>query len=255
MLLQKTFWPLLLETFMNEPGNKTHGECWAFLQRWTKTKSCRCYLSYQLPVILPMMRYCWPTARLGKSWESCTKQLYWIPLADPTRLLTGSCSSSPWALTWRMPRGSILPTLLFNIYAKPAGNMMKWYRQQCQTVCWRHMDLCAFFPSCRQHSPKPLSVESKGGIAGRGRSQKRQQGGWLEVGNVTNCELISFMIQRQTAVDNLIEAIITRAFLSLSPVSIILLSSSGLAMLMCVFHIWAVLRWLYLRLDKQQRRS
>lgn len=138
-------------------------ECWAFLQRWTKTKSCRCYLSYQLPVILPMMRYCWPTAHLGKSWESCTKQLYWIPLADPTRLLKGSCSSSPWALTWRIPRGSILPTLLFNIYAKPPGNMMKWYRQQCQTVCWRHMDLCAFFPSCRQHSPKPLSVESKGG--------------------------------------------------------------------------------------------
>lgn len=73
-LLQKTFWPLLLEIFMNKPGNKTHVESWAFSQWWTETKSCRCYLSYQLPVTLQMMRYCWPTACLGKSWENCTKR-------------------------------------------------------------------------------------------------------------------------------------------------------------------------------------
>lgn len=43
----------------------------------------------------------------------------------PQEPLTGSCSSSPRALTWRMPQGSILPPLLVSIYAKPPGNMKK----------------------------------------------------------------------------------------------------------------------------------
>lgn len=63
------------------------------------------------------------------------------------------------------------------------------------------------------------------------------------MGNVTNYELTLFVYDSKTDsnVDNLIDTIIKRAFLSLSlsPVSIILFSSSGVAMLMRVFHIGA----------------
>lgn len=53
MQLQKILFTLLLETLMNESGNEAPVRSQAFSQSWAETKkSCRHYLSYQLPATL-----------------------------------------------------------------------------------------------------------------------------------------------------------------------------------------------------------
>lgn len=68
----------------------------------------------------------WTTTCLASVERTALSWLYYSFPASPMRPLTGSCSFSLWPVTWRMPQGSILQPLLFNIYAKPSGNMMKY---------------------------------------------------------------------------------------------------------------------------------
>lgn len=159
---------------MNKSGNEAPVGSQAFSQRWTETKkSCRHYLSYQDLQHCRPRGTAWPTICLGSAERTALAGYTRSFPADRRRPLTGSCSSSPWALTWRMPQGSILPPLLFNIYAKPPGNMMKYTGSNASHYV-DGMQLYVSFPlSCIQHSSKTLSVESKGSMAGRGWSQKR----------------------------------------------------------------------------------
>lgn len=161
---------------------------------------------------------------------------YSIP-AGPTRPLTVSCSFSLRPVTWRMPQGSLLQPLLFNIYAKPSGILMKYLGSNASHYIDDIQLYVSFTPLCWQHSPKPCSVESKVSIAGRGWSQKISEWGWLEEGSITNYALTLLMwtiLQTQSP----------KRPSSASPVSIIFFSSCRLAMLMCVSPIWTGLLWL-----------
>lgn len=181
MQLQKILFILLLETLMNESGNEAPVWSQAFSQSWAETKkSGRHYLSYQLPVTLETILDSYT------SWQ-VLRELHWAGYthcfpAGPRRPLTGGCSFSLWPVTWRVPQGSILQPFLFNIYAKPSGNMMKYLGSNASHYIDDMQLYVSFSPSCWQHSPKPHSVESEGSIAGRGWSQKRVEWGWQEVG-------------------------------------------------------------------------
>lgn len=156
-------------------------------------------------------------------WAGCTHS---FP-AGPMRPLTGGCSFSLWPVTWRVPQGSILQPFLFNIYAKPSGNMMKYLGSNASHYIDDMQLYVSFSPSCWQHSPRPHSVESKGSIAGRGWSQERLEWGWQEAGSITNYAqtlLMWTILQTQSP----------KGPSSPSPVSIILFSTCSLA-ISCVF--------------------